>query len=605
MPSTAATYLPASARVVPHTLMSHAVYLLLSAVLLALAFPMPGWGTLAHIALVPMVLLTLRSDSARRVAWMSLLMAWVWWLWMIRWMQPVTTGGWIGLSFVCALYTPISLLAIRWIDRRYRGAMVFVLPLVWVSVELYRCNAPSGGFAWFTLAQSQAPFRPEHHLSRIMQVADLAGWPLVSFLVGMTNGLIVDMLHRPWIKPTLTGRRMARTIRVGSIAWVIAFALAWMYGEFRINQTEQVATGGIRVAVVQTNIPQSNKESATNQQEQRDWDRLLDLTRLAGAARPALIAWPETCVPGSLNAEALEHYRSTQSGLRGYERYHEQIAALADELNTHLVVGAGATNDWRPVRGPGDRWYDLPRFRANAAFVYLPDGTQWPARYDKMHRVPFGEYIPWVNAVPGLKELFFKLFVPEAYQFDYSLTPGKGPVYFEIEPSGASQTRPSSGSVTFGTPICFEDTVWHVGRSLVYDADCNKRSNMYINITNDGWFASTNQPWQELQLATFRCVENRVPMARAVNTGVSCFIDSTGRVEQLVTDAQGRSQDVDGYLVGTMRFDGRASVFGRVGVWPSVLMAIGTAALIIGGWWRRPAPEPGRKAAPTTTTTTP
>jgi apolipoprotein N-acyltransferase len=96
-------------------------------------------------------------------------------------------------------------------------------------------------------------------------------------------------------------------------------------------------------------------------------------------------------------------------------------------------------------------------------------------------------------------------------------------------------------------------------------------------------------------------VENRVPMARSVNTGVSCFIDSTGRVEQLVTDAQGRSQDVDGFAVHTMRFDSRASIFGRVGVWPSVIMAIGTAALIIGGWWRSPAPQPGRK----TTTTNP
>lgn len=601
MPSLSATYLPSRVRVQPRSLKAYAGYLVPSMLMLALAFPGPGWGFLAHFALAPMVLLALRAHSTWRLAWTSYVAASIWWLVMIRWMQPVTTGGWVGLSLVTALFTPASLLALRWLDQRFRVAMILAVPLVWVSFEFLRCHHPSGGFAWFTLAQTQASYAPEHGISRLLQVSDLFGASGVSFLVAMTNGLLVDLMHRPWIKPTLSGKRTARTIRVALFVWAAVLTAALFYGQIRIRGTESAWTVGVRVAVIQTNVPQSNKVFASEEQEKRDWDHLVDMTREAAAAlRPTVIVWPETMVPAALNPEALEHYRVTQTRMRGADRYQRKISELADELNVTLVVGAAANEQWSVIEGPEGGLYEMPKKRWNSAYVFLPDGRQVPERYSKIHRVPFGEYIPWVDLVPPLRDLFFKLFVPELYRFDYTLQQGDDFKLFEVDQYDPGKpTHPNA--VRFGTPICFEDAYAYVCRRMIYSNIGSKRGHLLLNLTNDGWFAGTYQPWQEFQLATVRSVENRVPMARAVNTGVSGFIDSAGRVGPIV-EVQGKRQDVSGYSVHTMMIDSRSSLYGKVGDIPVYLMIFGTLSWIIAGCWRGPMMPVFRKTVPPTTT---
>jgi apolipoprotein N-acyltransferase len=102
-----------------------------------------------------------------------------------------------------------------------------------------------------------------------------------------------------------------------------------------------------------------------------------------------------------------------------------------------------------------------------------------------------------------------------------------------------------------------------VPRAMVWSAG-RKRADALINISNDGWFAGTTQGAHHEQMARFRCVENRVPMARAVNTGISGFIDSTGRVTGRVT-TNGQMQNVEGAATSEMRGDVRRTLFGVIG----------------------------------------
>lgn len=594
---------------------SHLALLTASAVLMSLVFPQPGWWPLAWVALVPAGVLAVRSARPLRLLWTSYVVFLVWWMLRITWIWPVTPGGYVGLCAALAAYWSVGLVLLQLLHRAYPLPMVLLLPMVWVSVEFLRGTLPLGGFNWFQLGHALGAYLPTHGPSRIGQTADLFGEWTVTFIVCMTNGVVVDMLTRPWFAVAATSgaaaRRgaMRRSMRAALILWSLTLSAAWFYGQYRITETQEVtgeASAGVAVAVVQTNVPQDNKNAPSRGEEEEWWRQMLDLTRQAAQAtpKPALIAWPETMVPAAINPEAAEAYAAqamnyaqvTPADLRNsfdstvYERiatdagielddvpaylserfarkvrYRQEIADLVRELGITLIAGAAADH----IRDQ----------RYNSAYLYYSDGLQSPQRYDKIHLVPFGEYIPWISEYGSLKQLFLDYLSP--YPYDYSLTRGQAYSLFTIEAPVAGQPDEMQ-PLTFGTPICFEDVVPRICREMIYEGTGGsiegKPGQMLVNITNDGWFAGSAQPLQQMQIATFRTIENRVPMARAVNTGVSGFIDSAGRVLSLV-EVEGATLQVAGYASQELRLDPRQTLFGALGRIPVTLLLVVTLVL--------------------------
>lgn len=547
---------------------THVALLAASAVLLGLAFPPVGVGWLAHWALVPATVLAVRSAAPGKLACLTWLVFLAWWLIMAAWLRLVTVEGYVAACVVMAAYPALALPAVRWLDRRWRLPMIVALPLVWVGLEFVRGRFLAGGFGWLALAHSQAPFEAGHAAPRLAQVADLLGEHTVGLIVAMTNGLVADLCLRRWTRPWL-GSSLAWSVA----AWLGVVGAAWLYGGFRIAGVSD-PIGATHLGVIQTDQPQDNRNAPTLEQEQADWAKLVALTRAAAAHDPApsLIVWPETMVPAPLN-EASRDVRLDSL------HYHSQIEELARELNTPLLVGASAAGDWIETTDRRGRAILLPGVRYNSSYLYLPEQGQ-VGRFDKMHRVPFGEYIPWVDGWPWLRDIFFRLFVP--YDFDYTIQPGAAVVRFDI-PWG-SDDAPRRGDVyTIATPICFEDTVGRVCRRMVYDIGPGgalaKRVDVLVNQTNDGWYPDTAQGPQHLQIAVFRCIENRVPMARSVNTGSSGFIDSRGRIGPIVTDASG-------YAVHQVLLDHRLTLYGRVGDGPMTVLAALAGLLVATGFFR-------------------
>ncbi|MAE63265.1 MAG: apolipoprotein N-acyltransferase [Phycisphaeraceae bacterium] len=550
---------------------------LITAVLLGLSYPPVGWGWLAHVALVPQVVLALRADCNRRLAWVTYVVATAWWLVMLRWLLPVTAGGWAALSMFMALYTPVALVALQWLRREWRIPATIALPMIVASVELVRGYGPAGGFAWFGLGHSQAPFESGSHASRLIQVADLFGEHAVSCLVAMTNGLVADLLTTPWMRrrrdpaESTLGRIHPRLAGI-VLLWAAALVSAHAYGAWRIRQDP--TTPALTIAVIQTNQAQSNKDSDSLEQLEHDWNHLLQLTRDAVGADETpvdLVVWPETVVPGPLNFDAVNALKlSPEPDFQWFGRFHDEIADHAKSLRTHLLTGAQAVAFHEPQR----QW--------NSVFLYDPDGQQQMKRYDKMHLVPYGEFVPWVGSWPWAKDLFIKWLTP--YDFDYTVVPGTHPTIFEIprnpDRDPESDTRKPAPPTRIVTPICFEDAVPRVLRRMVYDDEGRKRADALVNLTNDGWFRP-DQRLQHLQIAVFRSVENRVPTARSVNTGVSGFISSTGRV------AAALPVDGDGFNVYEIRADARRTLFGRLGHRPMAVMAVATAVLTAAAAFRR------------------
>jgi apolipoprotein N-acyltransferase len=578
------------------------VHLLLtaaSAVMLAFIFAPWGLWWMAYIALVPAGLLASRARSAGRLLWTSFAVFWVWWLVMLAWVAPVTQGGYVTLSALMASYGALALVVAHVLHKRYRTAMVVLLPIAWISCEWLRIRLFAGGFGWFAIGHSQASFRVGQPAGRIVQIADLLGEQGVGLVVLMSSGLIVDLLTRPIVRPIGHGKhRLHPALRGSLILWLSLLVGSWFYGNYRINEWEQATRPGPRIAVVQTDVLQDNKVRRTPEQDAKDWARMVEMTRQAAADpdKPDLIVWPETMIPSPVNPEAVAFFRDVDSYYAGSEVYHERIVDLVKTLGVNLLVGSNSYEAFTEVTFPSGAVGPFPSRRYNSSFLYEIDGRQAPMRYDKIHRVPFGEYTPWVSAFPSIKALFIKWFTP--YDFDYSLKGGSRLTVFDIPVARSDEGPPV---VRVVTPICYEDAVGRVVRPLVYRADGTKRADLIVNLTNSAWYTGYRLPWyhplrliygseypgdrqqtQQLQIATIRCIENRVPMARSVNGGISGFVDSVGRVGPVV-EVDGQNLWVDGALAGEPRLDDRRTLYGRAGEWPITSLAWLTASLLIWG----------------------
>jgi apolipoprotein N-acyltransferase len=165
----------------------------------------------------------------------------------------------------------------------------------------------------------------------------------------------------------------------------------------------------------------------------------------------------------------------------------------------------------------------------NAALL-VSDGGQHVQLYRKVHLVPFGEYVPGRNTLPGIARI-----VGDQVPADFAF--GDEHTVFKM----------SRDDVQLAPLICFEDTIGELTRQFVL-----RGANLLANVTNDGWFLETAGSKQHLQNAIFRCVETRLPMVRSANTGVTCLINEFGRVTQVLHDANG-SQFTEGVLTGEVR----------------------------------------------------
>jgi len=212
----------------------------------------------------------------------------------------------------------------------------------------------------------------------------------------------------------------------------------------------------------------------------------------------------------------------------------------------------------------------------NSAFLYKKDGEKAPQIYSKIHLVPFGEVLPLRRSMSWFYELLMKIkFIP--YNFDYSLDAGTEYTVFEMTDPNKNQ------DYKFSVMICYEGTVPAIARRFALDKQGTKQIDWLVNISNDGWFVrfkdgkvlpSAELP-QHAATCAFRAVENRLPIVRSVNTGISCFIDSAGRIKDgflagtLPPDAMSRT-GMPGWILDRISIDKRTTIFSKYGQWLGV-----------------------------------
>jgi apolipoprotein N-acyltransferase len=540
--------------------------LLVTAVLMPLMFPPFYCWFVGGVALVPFCWCVLHRPMWPRYLWMYYGLGVAFFLPNLFWLGPVTIGGLIALALYLAIYFPLFAWGLHRLTVQFRMPATIAVPLMWTAVEYFRATFVQGGFPWFMLGNSLAP------VPLLLQTADLFGVWGLTFGIAMVNGFIIDLLRLP------SRRRGDMNPAIGGMfalcLGMVAFAVA--YGVFRLNQN--TITAGPRVAVIQENIPQSIKDDPSKEEE--NFQRYFRLAQQAASAtpHPDLIVWPETMVPAAINREILEldENRLTEEGrelVRTAKRYDGLLRELATSSQASMLVGV-------PGYVPSDS--GAGGKRQNLTMLYVPGLGQSATTYAKVHLVPFGEYIPF-RTLPLLGP-FTRYLIP--IDFDYSLAAGTAWTQFRLTLAEIPPTQ--AKTYTFATPICFEDTMPGPARMMTAappfsgGQSFNAKTDFLVNVSNDGWFQYVELD-QHLQADQLRAVENRVPIARSVNTGDSGFVDSNGRVMQLVVNpATGSSIGAVGTLAMVMPLDSRVSLFSRIG--DLLPIACGVVGTLVVGW---------------------
>lgn len=470
------------------------LWVLSTPLLLILAFPKTDVWILSWFALIPLFICLNNAQKFSDAVLRSYVSGFVFFVGTLYWLVHVTLPGMLMMAAYLAVYFGIFG-AVYWWARRYSFLQrLFFLPSAWVVLEFVRAHLMTG-FSWSTLGYSQ------YKNLLMIQVADLTGVYGVSFMIVLVNYWLQEVVRQQAVEKKLNTEKefiLAGLIVVGVLSAAIGYGF-W-------SRQEATPADRSKIAIVQGNIPQELKWSKAA------WPLILEkymlLSEKAAVEKPDLIIWPETAFPGFV-WEVPEDM--------------EKLKAFVAEKNIPLLFGL--------VSMEAKKYY-------NSA-ILLSETGEVKEQYDKMHLVPFGEFIPFGGHFPFLRELI---------ALD-DFTAGKKFTLFPLEASLGPQVLRYK---KFAVLICFEDSVEGIARRFTQEG-----AHVLVNITNDAWFKDTNAPFMHLQASVFRAIENRRPVVRSANTGVSCFIDSRGKVKSYLQDNAGKRTFITGYAVGEveLRFD--------------------------------------------------
>ncbi|MDF3128341.1 apolipoprotein N-acyltransferase [Kiritimatiellaeota bacterium B1221] len=464
----------------------------LSGFLFFSAFPPFNQGELAFIALIPFVFaLRLYSAASCRMGYFAGLVCWIPSLWFL---SPVTIPGAMLLAAYCALYwVPVAWGWGRFMQNWSAGRPLLSLRMViggagwWCAMEHLRGWFLTG-FPWNDLGVSQW----ENY--SLMQIASLGGVLMLSFLlVALNLGIALSIM----VLFESMGKRQPRRMHPELYLPVLLLVCSFSWGSRELRRLIQVPERSLRVGVVQPLASNKWSEELANQNFRVLWE----LSDAALSLNPDLMVWPETAVP-----EMLRDSRTTQS----------LVQSLVKD-GTPLLLGS---MDFE-TRSDGEQ---VEVLYYNSVFMVDGSGST-VADYRKKHLVMFGEYLPFGKYLPFLR----------------SLTP----MPEDVTPGNQSGVLPLPGSdLNLGMLICFEDLIPGLSADLVKEG-----SDLFVNQTNDAWFDPLWGSTGHLAHAVFRSVEQRRPMVRATNSGVSAWIDTRGVVRDVIEDPKLNKRDIRGFKI--------------------------------------------------------
>jgi len=444
---------------------------LLSGILLILSFPNFDLEFLAWFAFVPLFF-SIEGKGLYQSFKLGFLTGLVSFLGILYWIVvavhtygniPLVISVLILLLLVAylSLFIGAFTLLTRFIQIRSGLQTVFFTPVIWVALEYLRSFLLTG-LPWANLSYSQYLNLP------FIQMADTTGAYGPSFVILLVNATLFLALRQ----------RSKITFPIKEVIITVSILLSFLiYGYLKMGRVDRqmVQDPPLKVGLVQGNIDQSIKWDESFQMETlKIYD---NLSLRVSEEKPDLIIWPETATPFFF---------------QDAKEFQPFILDIPKKTNAFLLFGSPS---YKILKGKVNHY--------NSAYLVSPAG-ELIGKYDKIHLVPFGEYVPMQDLLFFLGSLGEGIgdFKSGKEIFNFSLPQGK-----------------------LGVLICFEIIFPDLCRRFIKGG-----ANFLVTITNDAWFGRTSAPYQHFSIATFRAVENRVFIVRAANTGITGFIDPKGKI---------------------------------------------------------------------------
>jgi apolipoprotein N-acyltransferase len=468
----------------------------------------PGRSVIAWFALVPLLWAIFRvAESETRPLRRAFLIAYVcgalWYAGNCYWiydtmllhggLPPVVSALLLlGFSVVLGLYFGIFGLGLAFVARR-RGntAALAAAPFLWVALDLAAARITS--VPWDQLGYSQVDN------ALLTQLAPFAGVYCITFVVVAVNALLAGAFVFPSSRLNIAS--------AGTGLALIALSLAGLV------TSPSKATTSATAVLVQPNLDVTQDEANLWDTPQAWNTHIAQFRQLANEQCKAYIAGiPQTAAPqGEIVCPPYPTHPDLVvwpegpafSFLESDPRFRQTMSELARNEQTPYIVG-GVGVDFSPVN---NQYSDY-----NSAMLYGADGARL-GRYDKIHLVPFGEYIPFKDLLTFAHKLTGKV-------SDFSR--GTERTVFRIVDQHGQPHR-------YGVFICYEAVFADEVRDFARNG-----AEVLVNISDDGWYGDTSAPWQHLNMARMRAIENRRWILRDTNNGVTAAIDPNGRVRESI-----------------------------------------------------------------------
>lgn len=463
---------------------------LLSAFLYAVSFPsflnLQGFAYLAWVSLVPLFLV-IRYSSFKGAVLYGITFGVV---------QTMLTNYWLGtfqllslqvVSVFFVIYYLLFMLPTVWLYHKLEASRLrfLIFPVVWVLFDFLRSSGFLG-YPWGMLGVTQYKFLT------LIQVSSITGVWGVTFIVVLANSIFAELIALFLSKKNERKKFLIpAVITLASVFTVsVIGGYVFLLKSYRQSTLDKRETA--RVALIQQNSdPRKNDYEDT-------FKRLIRLTNESMKYKPDLIAWSETAfVP---NIRRWSKYDPLKYPLA---KLVKKFLSYQKSLHEWLVTG----NDDYTLIKKTDKFGNTKteRLDFNASVLFSPAGKRVET-YHKIRLVPFTESFPYKKQLPFIYNLLINFDV-------YLWEPGKSRVVFNCH------------KFKFSTPICFEDAFpGDVRKFVLAGAD------VILNISNDYWSLTRVEAKQHFINSIFRAVENRRPLLRSTASGVTAYVDTTGRV---------------------------------------------------------------------------
>jgi apolipoprotein N-acyltransferase len=438
--------------------------------------------------------------------------------------DPLLSAGILGLVGIAGgILAALFSWGVALISRRGLKVTCIAAPFLWVAVEFLRGHLPIFAFPWNLLG-----YAASDSLALLQLTAVTGIWGL-SLLIAAFNALLAYAI--------LSGRHRAWQAVLISAALLILIAVG---GSYLVPSAQPRFTAHL----VQTNFPQSEDyPSNWDALHGGDLDELAQIGVEAAKREPGVIIWPEAPAPLSLQDTV----------------FQQRAARMAQDAGVPVILGVA---DWK--REAPNTWN-----ATNSAVMLAATGARI-FTYDKIHLVPFGEYVPLRNWLTFAGKLTADI---------GDFTPGTQYEVGELPGTGSPDNK-------FSTFICYEAIFPGATRKFT-----DNGADLLINMSNDGWFGRSAAPAQHVMMARVRAVENRRWLLRATNNGFTVDVDPYGRlVAQLPTDIRGELDAPYDFRTGRSLY----VILGDYLPWLCVL----TSLAAIGWCFISPRGKPRKAAVP-------